>query len=85
MTEELIEKLADFFHINWSHWMMYLYSKLEDDWDPTKHTKDVTYVLPVESHDRWLRQMNTPYSELTEKEKDSDREFARKLIELLDL
>ncbi len=83
MTEDLIELIADFIHDQWSHWMKYLYSILEDDWDPTTHTKDVTYVLPVESYDRWLRQMNTPYSELSEKEKDSDREWAIKLLELI--
>ena len=33
--------------------------------------------------ERWRRQMNTPYAELSEKEKDSDREWAKKLIDLL--
>jgi hypothetical protein len=32
---------------------------------------------------RWRRQINTPYSELSEKEKESDREWARKVLELI--
>ena len=32
---------------------------------------------------RWRRQMKTPYSELSEREKDSDRDFARKTLSIL--
>ncbi len=34
--------------------------------------------------ERWQRQIETPYKELTEKEKDSDREWADKIIKLLE-
>ena len=33
--------------------------------------------------ERWRRQIDTPYSELTEKEKDSDREWADKVLAVL--
>ena len=28
----------------------------------------------------WMRQMNTPYADLSEEEKESDREVARKFL-----
>ena len=30
---------------------------------------------------KWINQINTPYSELTEQEKESDRKWARKVLE----
>jgi hypothetical protein len=36
----------------------------------------------LEALDRWTRQMNTPYADLSEKEKDSDREWADKVLEI---
>ena len=33
--------------------------------------------------DHWQRQINTPYAELTEKEKDSDREQVNKFWQLI--
>jgi hypothetical protein len=32
---------------------------------------------------RWKRQMQTPYSELSEQEKESDREQARRIISVI--
>lgn len=32
---------------------------------------------------RWREQIKTPYVDLTEKEKDSDREWARKVVAIL--
>lgn len=38
--------------------------------------------LTQENIERWKRQIKTPYSELTEKEKESDREWARKSFDI---
>ena len=79
--EDLIEKIADFMHMQWSHWQKYVHSKMTD-----LEKNGVDYMgITYDDYLRWERQMETPYSQLSEKEKDSDREFARKLIELLDL
>lgn len=46
----------------------------------------MAYLLDNLDYDnikRWKRQMNTPYSELTEKEKDSDRVWADKVLDII--
>lgn len=45
-----------------------------------------TYMLnnmTPENVERWSRQIKTPYEALSEKEKDSDREWADKFLKLL--
>lgn len=81
MNEDLLELFADFIHYQWSHWMKNQFSKMED----THHhetKKQTGMFMPFEFVVRWQRQMNTPYSELFEKEKDSNREWARKILKL---
>lgn len=45
----------------------------------TRHMLD---NMTPENIDRWRRQIATPYSNLSEKEKDSDREWARRALEI---
>lgn len=40
--------------------------------------------LTDENMARWKKQIETPYSELTEKEKESDREWADKVLAILE-
>ncbi|MBN2048681.1 MAG: hypothetical protein JW750_12620 [Anaerolineaceae bacterium] len=74
----LREQLADIQHAIWAHWMRYLFSVCEAQ-------EDGSYRIPAEKAARWQRQMNTPYTELSDKEKDSDREQADKIIPLIRL
>ena len=69
------ERLASIQHDIWSHWMKYQFSKCEE--------KDGSLIIPKELVERWKYQMNTKYSNLTEKEKDSDREQVSKFIHLI--
>ena len=77
--ENLLEDLAELEHQQWAHWTKYMLERLEqleaeqDAHDPYKvmHQKE-----------NWRRQIATPYSELTEKEKDSDRSWASKSLEI---
>lgn len=39
--------------------------------------------LTPQNIERWRRQCDTPYSELTEKEKDSDREWADRSMKIM--
>jgi len=81
MNKELIELIADFMNEQWGHWMQYLYSKLEECY--IKDDNEYVQVITPTDYFHWQKQMNTPYAELSEKEKDSDREWARKLLEVL--
>ena len=67
MVEFLREKFAELEHKQWSHWTKYLLLKRHDDKD----------------RERWLVQMNTEYNDLSEKEKNSDRKWADKVIKLI--
>ena len=64
----LKEQLAAKQHEILAHWMKYLFSKCTED----DENNDV--IIPGDFVLQWTRQMNTPYKDLTEKEKDSDRE-----------
>ena len=70
------EKLANLEHERWAGWMKYLFSKCT-------FNEDGTATIPVWAVENWQRQMNTPYSELSEKEKESDRAEVDKTLVLL--
>ena len=57
-------------------------SELEhDQW--AHWTKYMLNNMTPENIKQWKRQISTPYDELTEKEKDSDREWANKVVAVL--
>jgi predicted ester cyclase len=70
MTESLRERLADLAHKQWSGWMRWMIHCLES---PDRDTHLA----------RWKRQMETPYAELPETEKESDRREADKVVAVL--
>ena len=72
----LTEVVADKQHEIWSHWMQYLFSVCTEN-------KDGSVVIPADKVERWKRQINTPYEELTEREKNSDREQAEKVLDAM--
>lgn len=71
----IVEHLADYAHAAWSHWMKYLFSK-------SIHQPDGSVLIPADLVQRWQRQMNTPYRELSEQEKESDRNQARRILRI---
>lgn len=71
------EELAAYAHEAWGHWMKYLFSKTFLDHEGNA-------VIPKEFVDRWFRQMHTSYQELPESEKESDRNQADKILEILE-
>jgi hypothetical protein len=75
--DEVREALAEYAHEAWSGWMKYLFQK-------GKHQEDGTFSMPQWAVERWQRQMNTPYAELPEEEKKSDREEADKMLAIVE-
>lgn len=75
MTDtSLIEHLAAHCHDNqWSSWMKYLFTKCVQ-------YDDGTMIIPAWAVERWTRQVNTPYTELPESERESDRKEARGIL-----
>ena len=71
---ELREALAALEHDRWSRWQ--------------KHLHDIVrangrMMIPDSCWEHWERQIATPYDELSEREKDSDRKEADKTMEVL--
>ena len=62
---KLFEKLAAIEHIRWADWQKWCHKILRENCPSPELEK----VL-----ERWDRQIKTPYKDLSEKEKDSDRE-----------
>jgi len=74
---DLKEKLASKAHDIWAQWTNYfLYTC-------GKINQDGSITIPKEFVDRWTKQIQTNYLELTEKEKDSDREIIEKYLDII--
>ena len=78
MDEEIREQLAAYAHEAWSGWMQYMFSKGRPYYDGTLE-------LPAWAVERWTRQMNTRYADLSDMEKNSDREEADKMLAIIGL
>ena len=72
----LRELFADFLHRQWSGWMEYLFSK-------GTLNPDGTWTMPSWAVERWQRQMNTSFANLSDIEQDTDRKEADKMLEVL--
>lgn len=72
-TKALIETLSALEHDRWAHWQNYLHSKC-------KENDDGSLTIPKELVEKWNAQIQTSYSDLTEKEKESDREQVMKYL-----
>jgi len=70
------EQLAAYAHEAWSGWMRYLFSL-------STYPDSSGAKIPGELVERWLRQLNTPYIDLSEAEKDSDRAEADKMLDIV--
>ena len=75
-TDEYLEKLADIQHKIWANWMTYLFSKCQMN-------PQGTAKIPKNLVDRWKKQIDTNYSDLTEKEKQLDRDQVMKFWDLI--
>jgi len=75
-SDALLERLATVEHQRWAHWQQYLHARC-------RRTEDGSLVIPPELAKRWATQIATPYAELTDAEKESDREQVRRYLPIL--
>jgi hypothetical protein len=78
MSSDKREPLAAVSHDIWSSWMRWMFLMGEFDY------VSGTWKMPKDKVERWKRQMDTDYADLTEKEKESDRHQADKILKVLD-
>lgn len=78
------EALAEYAHEAWAGWMKYLFSKCVTEPHQTHIEQEMVCILPAWAVERWQRQMNTPYVDLPDDEKESDRLEADRILEILD-
>jgi hypothetical protein len=72
----LLEQLAALEHQRWAHWQRYVHSQ-------GSRQADGSLVLPAHLVQHWEHQIGTPYEDLPNTEKESDREQVRKYFPLL--
>jgi len=72
----MVEVFADAVHDVWADWMIYMFTRGEYLEDPKGWTMDGAAFR------RWKRQMATPYADLPEEEKVSDRQIAKRYLRL---
>lgn len=73
---QLLWELASLQHSIWSHWMFYLFSVCE-------HNSDGSVTIPKDKVQRWKKQMNTSFTNLSDEEQLSDLNQAEKLMPTL--
>lgn len=80
-SANLLETLAGVEHERWAHWQNYVHAQCH-------RAEDGSLIIPAELAERWKRQIATAYEDLSEREKDSDRDqvqrYLRIILEALD-
>jgi hypothetical protein len=71
-----VDRLAAVEHERWTHWQRYVH-------DQCQRTDDGSLVIPAELVRRWSAQIETPYPELSEAERESDRDQVRRYLPLI--
>lgn len=72
---EIDRVLATVIHELWSGWMLHLFGRCRD--------ADGDWLIPSDEVSRWVRRVNTPYSELDADEQESGLVQAQKVREAL--
>lgn len=73
LLEGIVEDLAAIEHERWTHWQRYLHEK-------GVRQPDGSLILPAELVSRWDIQIETPYADLSEAGKESDREQVQRYL-----
>ena len=80
--DNFVEKGADLEHDRWARWQKHIMENsfsIIDDYD----SSEITLKIPKEWWENWQRQITTSYSELSEEDKEKDRDETRNYIPLV--
>mgnify|MGYP006875536509 FL=1 len=82
---QLIEIMADVEHDRWAKWHRYFISKCSVKQHEVGGMDDrfVYLALPKDLSERWTRQCDTKYSDLSDEEKESDRREVQNTLNAL--
>ncbi|MER8544757.1 hypothetical protein NKH41_03340 [Mesorhizobium sp. M1169] len=69
----ILDRLAGIEHERWSHWQRYMHDK-------GTRQPDGSLIIPAALVERWEKQIATPFADLTNVEKESDRDQVRKYL-----
>ncbi len=72
-SSELLERLAAIEHERWAHWQRFMH-------EHGKRQPDGSLLLPADLVAKWDRLIDTPYTQLTDKERESDRDQVRRYL-----
>jgi len=75
--QELIEQLAEKEHASWARWMSYVFELCGTS------THGIV-AIPAGLVARWQKQIETPYAELSEQEKQSDRDEVTHILPIIE-
>lgn len=75
-SADLLETLAGVEHERWAHWQEYMHAQCH-------RTEDGSLIIPAELAKRWTNQITTAYEDLSETEKDSDREQVQRYLRVI--
>lgn len=75
-SASLLETLASVEHERWAHWQEYLHAQCH-------RAEDGSLIIPAELAERWTNQIATAYEDLSESEKDSDREQVQRYLGII--
>jgi len=73
---ELMEKLAAVEHDRWADWQRHAFNQCH-------FNADGTATIPAWAVERWTRQIQTAYADLSEAEKESDRREVRRYLPII--
>jgi hypothetical protein len=74
---EIIEQLAAIEHERWADWQRWCH-------ESGTRNPDGSITLPADCVARWERQIATPYADLSDREKESDREQVYRYLHIID-
>jgi hypothetical protein len=72
-SQRVVEQLASIEHDRWAHWQRYIHTHCE-------RRADGSLVIPPDLVARWERQIKTAFVDLSEDERESDRQQVRKYL-----